>query len=242
MTQTPSPTSGGGAGQWNVLIVEDEPITAAAHADFAERIPGFHTAGSATTGQEALRLLDELTATGTTVDLVLLDMNLPDLHGLDVARRIRGRGYTMDIIAITAVRDLTLVRAAVSAGITQYLVKPFTFGAFRNKLESFRQFHTTLGEGIAASQDSIDDAFAALRPAASAPLPKGLIPETLAQITAHLESTGSAQSATEVAESLSMSRVTARRYLEHLAAAERAVRQPRHGTRGRPEYEYRWNG
>nr|WP_231366126.1 response regulator [Zhihengliuella flava] len=225
---------------WNVLIVDDEPITAAAHADFAERISGFRALARVGTGQEALRYLERCHAAGTTVDLVLLDMNLPDLHGLDVARRMRGRGYTMDIIAITAVRDLALVRAAVSAGITQYLIKPFTFAAFRTKLESFREFQSTLGEGTAANQDSIDDAFAALRPATSAPLPKGLIPETLRHVSAHLENSVRAQSATEVAAALSMSRVTARRYLEHLAVADRAARQPRHGSRGRPEYEYRW--
>lgn len=228
---------------WNVLIVDDEPITAAAHVDFVGRVEGFRAVGRAGSGREALNRLDDLRAAGERVDLILLDMNLPDLHGLDVARRIRGRGYTVDIIAITAVRDLAVVRTAVSAGITQYLIKPFSFASFRAKLDGFRQFHSTLGPahpGSSATQDSIDNAFAALRPQTAVPLPKGLIPETLTQVTGHLEAARGPRSATEVAEALNMSRVTARRYLEHLAAAERAARQPRHGTRGRPEYEYLW--
>ncbi|MCO1338024.1 hypothetical protein BJH93_03815 [Kocuria polaris] len=233
------------AGAWNVVIVDDEPITAAAHADFVGRVEGFRAIGQAGSGREALSLLEELHAAGERVDLVLLDMNLPDLHGLDVARRIRGRGWTVDIIAITAVRDLAVVRTAVSAGVTQYLIKPFSFASFRAKLEGFRQFHSTLGpttSGASATQDSIDNAFAALRPHTAVALPKGLITETLRQISDHLEAASEPLSAAEVAEALSMSRVTARRYLEHLASAQRVTRQPRHGTRGRPEYEYLWNG
>src|SRR5699024_12702912 len=47
-------------------------------------------------------------------------------------------------------------------------------------------------------------------------------------------------SATEVGQRLELSRVTVRRYLEHLVATKQAIKQPRHGTPGRPEYEYRW--
>ncbi|WP_309082004.1 response regulator [Zhihengliuella sp.] len=228
---------------WRVLVIDDEPIMAAAHADFVARVPGFECVAVAGSGQEGLRELDAQSAAGTPVDLVLLDMNLPDLHGLDVARRIRGRGSTVDIIAITAVRDLAVVRTAVSAGITQYLIKPFTFAMFAAKLEGFDRFHSSLTAG-AATQDSIDSAFAALRPQTSAALPKGLIRETLEQIADLLQSDAAAgrgsRSATEVAEALDMSRVTARRYLEHLSASGQAGRRPRHGTRGRPEFEYAW--
>ena len=47
------------------------------------------------------------------------------------------------------------------------------------------------------------------------------------------------RAATELAAALGISRVTARRYLEHLADTGQLLKQPRHGSRGRPEYEYR---
>ena len=75
-----------------VLVVEDEPIAAAAHAAYIERLDGFTLAGSAPDGQSALRLLTDFAAAGNPVELVLLDMNLPDLHGLDIARRMRAAG------------------------------------------------------------------------------------------------------------------------------------------------------
>lgn len=226
---------------FRVLVVDDEIITADAHASFVSRIPGFEVYAIAYTGSEAFAALANATEAGTPIDLVLLDMNLPDLHGLDVARRVRGKGNTVDIIAITAIRDLNVVRTAIATGVTQYLIKPFTFAAFSEKLTNYREFRLNLGTGgSSASQASIDNAFAALRSAGPAPLPKGLIPETLTAIGEALKASTVSLSATEVSEALGLSRVTARRYLEHLAEAQQASKGPRHGTRGRPEYEYRW--
>ncbi|MGP9728089.1 response regulator [Glutamicibacter sp. 363] len=227
-----------------VLVVDDEPETARAHATYVDRVPGFRTGAIAANGHGALQLLAEAHAAGTPYDLVLLDMTLPDLHGIDVARRMRGRGYTLDIIAITAVRDLAVVRSAVATGITQYLIKPFSFAVFAEKLENHRAFIATMqSTGSSTSQASIDTAFSALRTtSASVSLPKGLISQTLEQVRTHLAaSPARAFSATELGEELGLSRVTARRYLEHLAMANSAVKQPRHGTRGRPEFEYRHN-
>ncbi|GAA1409893.1 transcriptional regulatory protein [Glutamicibacter uratoxydans] len=224
-----------------VLVVDDEPGTAAAHAAYVDRVPGFTAAATAESGQQALALLDQAQAAGRGFDLVLLDMTLPDLHGIDVAKRMRGRGLTTDIIAITAVRDLGVVRSAVATGITQYLIKPFTFAVFAEKLENHRRFIAGMqAGGTDTSQAALDHAFSALRSAgASSTLPKGLIPETLNAIGEFLAAhRGQAFSATELAAALGMSRVTARRYLEHLAEGNNAVKQPRHGTRGRPEYEY----
>jgi response regulator of citrate/malate metabolism len=226
-----------------VLVVEDEPIAAAAHAAYLGRLEGFIHVGTANDGASALRLANQLAAAGTPADLVLLDMNLPDLHGLDVARRLRAAGHHPDIVAITAVRELPVVRRAISAGVVQYLIKPFTFAAFAERLEHYRQFRESLaGPDGTASQDSVDEALAALRTPVGTPLPKGLSPDTLEAIRAFVRDRGEAVSATEVTEVVGVSRVTARRYLEHLADAGILTRSARYGTPGRPEKEYRWAG
>jgi response regulator of citrate/malate metabolism len=230
-----------------VLVVEDEPVASAAHAAYVGRIPGFSLAGTAPDGQSALRLLTELAAAGQPVELVLLDMNLPDLHGLDIARRMRAAGILADIIAITAVREVAIVRSAVAIGVVQYLIKPFTYATFADKLGSYRLFRQQLaspaaGAGRAgASQSDVDQAFASLRAPSELPLPKGLSGSTLDSVKEYLKQQPSAVSATEVMAALGMSRVTARRYLEYLADAGAATRAPRYGTPGRPENEYGWN-
>jgi response regulator of citrate/malate metabolism len=229
-----------------VLVVEDEAIASAAHAAYVGRLQGFELAGTAPDGQSALRLLTEFSAAGNPVELVLLDMNLPDLHGLDIARRMRSAGILADIIAITAVRELAIVRSAVAIGVVQYLIKPFTYATFADKLESYRQFRQQLagppgGSGKAgASQTDVDQAFASLRAPSELPLPKGLSVSTLASVQEFMKEQQGAVSATEVMDALGMSRVTARRYLEYLADAGTVSRTARYGTPGRPENEYRW--
>jgi response regulator of citrate/malate metabolism len=230
-----------------VLVVEDEAIASAAHAAYVGRLEGFELAGTAPDGQSALRLLSEFVAAGEPVELVLLDMNLPDLHGLDIARRMRSAGILADIIAITAVRELAIVRSAVAIGVVQYLIKPFTFATFSDKLENYRQFRQQLGGAsggsgkAGASQSEVDRAFASLRTPSELPLPKGLSTSTLASVQDFLRDRPDAVSATEVMDALGMSRVTARRYLEYLADAGTVSRTARYGTPGRPENEYRWN-
>lgn len=229
-----------------VLVVEDEPVASAAHAAYVGRMAGFILAGTAPDGQSALRLLGELAAAGEPVELVLLDMNLPDLHGLDIARRMRAAGILADIIAITAVREVAIVRSAVAIGVVQYLIKPFTFATFEDKLSSYRLFRQQLaspesGAGrTGASQSEVDQAFASLRAPSEMPLPKGLSVSTLDSVRDYLKQHSGSVSATEVMAALGMSRVTARRYLEYLADAGIASRAPRYGTPGRPENEYGW--
>ncbi|MCC3299216.1 response regulator [Arthrobacter caoxuetaonis] len=221
-----------------VLVVEDESVVAEAHAEYVRRTEGFALAGTAHTAAQAMGFL---TSPRAGVDLVLLDMNLPDLHGLDLLRRIRGAGIPADVIAITAVRDLAVVRGAMSAGIVQYLIKPFTYSAFAAKLASYREYHANLsGQGSSATQSEVDRALAALRPAVPAALPKGLSPETLRTVSELLKDASNPMSASEVSAALKMSRITVRRYLEHLTAQRAVVRSPRYGSPGRPELEYAW--
>jgi response regulator of citrate/malate metabolism len=232
-----------------VLVIEDDPIAADAHAEYIRRLEGFELAGVARSGTEAVAFLfpaggrsgSRSPGGGPGIDLILLDMNLPDAHGLDLLRRVRGMGLPTDVIAITAVRDLQVVRSAISAGIVQYLIKPFTYSAFHEKLGAYREFRQNLtAQASSTTQSEVDQAFAALRPASQGSLPKGLSDETLRAITALLKSLGTPTSATEVADTLALSRVTARRYLEYLADQQSVSRSARYGTRGRPEYEYSW--
>lgn len=231
-----------------VLVVDDEPIMAEAHALYVQRLVGFELAGTVHDGQSALRFLAEHPG---GVDVLLLDMNLPDLHGLDVSRRLRSAGYSVDIVAITAVRDVAVVRGAISAGIVQYLIKPFSFASFAEKLGNYRSFREQLTAASSTAepdrrpelgQHHVDQALASLRaPAATAlTLPKGLAPDTLAAVVGLLQRAPGSVSAQEITATLGISRVTARRYLEHLAERGSVRRTPRYGTPGRPENEYSW--
>ena len=244
MTATPDAPRGagaqpsGGIGSIGVLVVEDEQVAAEAHAAFVRRVPGFHLVGVARSSVEALRLLRR----HPDVELLLLDMNLPDGHGLELLQRLRLDGHLCDAIAVTSARDLEVVKRAVAVGVVLYLLKPFTFAGLRAKLEQYAAYREQLQAAPSGVvQDEVDQLIGTLRSSGSqAGLPKGMSGETLRLVTDRLRDADAPQSALEVAEAVGTSRVTARRYLEHLADSGLAERRSRYGRSGRPEVEYAW--
>ncbi|NYD42149.1 response regulator [Nocardioides panaciterrulae] len=221
-----------------VLVVEDEALAAEAHATYTARVEGFEVAGVVRSAAEAMRFL----AADRRVDLILLDMHLPDGHGLGLLQRLRAAGHLCDVIAVTSARDADVVRHAVAQGVVLYLLKPFTFAGFRSKLEQYAGYREQLAAAPAeVVQDEVDRLFGSLRGAApGSELPKGMSVETLRGVTDALREAGAGRSASEVAELVGTSRVTARRYLEHLADTGLAARRQRYGGSGRPEVEYLW--
>ncbi|MFB3978872.1 response regulator [Microbacterium proteolyticum] len=220
-----------------VLVVDDDALALELHTAYVGRVPGFEVIGQAAGARAALTAIAD---PDRPVDLVLLDMTMPDGGGLDVARRARAMGAGVDIIAVTAVRDAATVRAAVSTGVVQYLIKPFTFAAFRERLEAYRAYVEGLDRAAGeATQSEVDALLGTLR-SVSPTLPKGLSDETLQAVAERVRVSPGAVSSTEVGEREGMSRVTARRYLEHLADAGRVRREPRYGGPGRPEITYAW--
>ncbi|MEU1548180.1 MULTISPECIES: response regulator [Nocardia] len=226
-----------------VLIVEDEPLIAEAHRAYVERIAGFTPVGVVHTGREAMRAAADAAAEGTPIDLVLMDIGLPDASGLDVAAALTGLAPRPDVIAITSARDLAMVRTAVSHGVVLYLLKPFTFAAFRDKLERYREFRTALPAGESAiSQHDIDRALSALRtPDQRAATPKGVAPQTLDEISRTVRAAeAEGVTAADTATSIGVSRITAWRYLEKLADDGLVVRRSDYGRAGRPKTRYVW--
>jgi response regulator of citrate/malate metabolism len=118
------------------------------------------------------------------------------------------------------------------------VLKPFTFATLRDRLIRYAEFRAAAGE--ASGQDDVDRALAALRAPGPAALPKGLSAPTMERVTVTLREHAAGLTAAKVAEAVGISRITARRYLEHLVEAGLAVRAPQYGTVGRPELRYRW--
>ncbi|WP_052668684.1 response regulator [Nitriliruptor alkaliphilus] len=218
-----------------VLVVEDEPVVARAHRTFVERTEGFTVVGSAGTGAEALAVLK-----AQEVDVVLLDLGLPDIPGLELCQTIRRAGLPVDVIAVTSARDVEVVRAAVALGIVQYVVKPFTAAMLREKLERYRDYHRSVAERSGpVAQHEVDAMLTTLHRSPQVALPKGLTETTMQQVIDALRDDESGATATDVGTRIGVSRVTARRYLEHLVQIGMAERTARYGGPGRPEHHYR---
>lgn len=216
------------------LVVDDDFRVANLHAEYVTRVPGFEVAGKAQSGIEALEQVDRVHP-----DLMLLDFYLPDLSGLEVLQRLRDEPYpSIDVIAVTAARDVGSLQSAMRGGVVHYLIKPFRFAALEEKLTSYAAARARLARMNSADQGEIDRVFAALRSSRRTELPKGLSDATLELIIQTLDRSASGLTAAAVADAAGLSRVTARRYLDYLCQLSMAGVTMRYGGPGRPEHSY----
>ena len=214
-----------------VLVVDDDFMVASIHAELIDTVDGFRVAGTAVTGQQAVDMVESLTP-----DLLLLDVHLPDMNGIEVLRRLRARGDDVDAIVVTAERDAEFVKAALRGGATQYLIKPFDLDELTARVRSYAM--ARLGSGK-TDQQTVDAAFSATPapPAHRATmLPKGLSNESLELVRSAMAD-GTELSATTCAEATGMARATVRRYLEYLVEIREADIRLKYGG-GRPERLY----
>lgn len=221
-----------------VLVVDDDFRVSRIHCGFVDNIPGFHVVGTANTGQQALDATRELRP-----DLLLLDLYLPDIFGLDVVAQLRAAGHDCDVLVITAAKEADTVRGAVRHGVVNYLLKPFGFDDLRQRLEQYAAQRTGMYAAEVQNQADIDRVLTrAPTRNATAALPKGLSAETAELVENALRAAPETLSAAECADQVGISRVSARRYLEHLHETAKAKVTLRYATSGRPERRYRWSG
>jgi len=219
------------------LVVDDDFRVASIHAAYVEKVPGFVVVGQAHSAEALVSSIGPLQP-----DLVLLDLYLPDHHGLDVLKRLRQPGQPtsgLDVIVITAASDPTSVRSAMQCGAIHYLLKPFGFPALQDKLVAYREMRRQLHLLRQADQSSVDRLYATLSGGPGSSTGKAHSRRTLDAIEELLGQSVGELSASDVAASLGVSRATAQRYLTQLEASGRVTMTLRYGTAGRPEHRYR---
>jgi len=225
-----------------VLVVDDDFMVAKVHAGFVGRVPAFAVVGVAHTGADALAAVGRLRP-----DLVLLDIYLPDMTGIEVLRRLRETEPDVDVLVITAAREVDTVRTALRGGVVNYLLKPFDQDALRARLEQYAATRLSLTAAPTLGQTDLDRLFGARAGRSSGgpreePVPKGLSPESAELVRRLLREADGDLSASECAERSGLSRVSARRYLEHFIEIGQAEVRLRYGVAGRPQRRYAWRG
>jgi response regulator of citrate/malate metabolism len=222
-----------------VLVVDDDFMVARIHVGFVERVDGFEVVGVAHSGAEAADAVATLRP-----DLLLLDLYLPDRFGLDLLADLRTLPQPCDAIVITAAKEGDAVRAAVRLGVADYVLKPFGFADLEERLQRYAERRRLLDGTQVHGQDDVDRVFVRAAGAAGAmvALPKGMSAETALLAQDALRAAEGTLSASEVADVVGISRVSARRYLEHFVTTGSADVRLRYGSTGRPERRYRWVG
>lgn len=101
-----------------VVLADDHPVVRAGIRNLLEKVVDIEVVGEASTGQEALKMVDEVHP-----DVLLLDMELPDIKGTEVAQKMQASGSPVKILALSAYDDGVYIRELLELGASGYLIK-----------------------------------------------------------------------------------------------------------------------
>lgn len=230
--------------QYGILVVEDDFRIADIHRAFIEQSEGFYVVGMARNGSEAKAIMAEHSA---NIQLILLDAYLPDVEGLELLWAIRRDYVHVDIVMVTAAREVDTISEALRGGVFDYLIKPIEAERMTQMLTRFKREREALANRNEMNQDELDHVLARLRPDEAQKqkanvLPKGIDRLTLKRVIEALDEAPDALTAMQMARIMGASRSTARRYLEFLVAEQSVSAELGYGDVGRPERRYRLLG
>ncbi|MBP6887846.1 MAG: response regulator [Oscillospiraceae bacterium] len=221
------------------MIVEDDPMVAEIDRNYVEHNAKLSVAGVFSGGGEAFEFLRT-----HSVDLILLDYNMPSMTGAEFLSELRRSGGLQDVIMVTAVKDSRMVAALFCFGLVDYLIKPFDYARFQDALTKYIARKEALDSYETLTQASIDSFFVAGIPEATSQyIDKGIQPATLEMICSFLrKQKGATLSIEEISTEIPLSRVTLRRYMNYLVNGNSVESGMDYGTGGRPCTMYTYVG
>ena len=227
--------------EYKVLIVEDDPMVAMINEQYVCKNPQFVVAASCRNGQEAIEFL-----TTNNVDLIVLDVFMPYMDGIETLKKIREKKIAAEVIMVTAANDSATIEETMHLGVIDYLIKPFAFERFQVALEKFVAHRTILKQNSILDQSCIDNMISNATETAltkstdvdQQELPKGIQKKTLILIEEYLEQNTGWHTVGMIAEKLGISIVTARHYMNYLEEKGVITAEINYGTGGRPSVLY----
>lgn len=223
---------------YRVLILEDDPMVAAIDRQYVESDRRFQVVQVCKSGGQALEYLQE-----QEVDLIVLDYYTPEMNGQEFLDRLHTMGRAPAVVMVTSASDTDIVCALLSRGVLDYLVKPFEFTRFRQAMDKFLQRQKLLSNAGGMDQRAIDQLLQAQEEEGPPQLNKGLNGATLRLIREFLSgSQEKALTSEEIAEQVHLSRITIRRYVNHMVETGELVSSIDYQTGGRPSIRYRYAG
>ena len=220
----------------NVLIIEDDPMVAKFNAIYLESIRGYSLAGIAGNAEEGWIFYQS-----NKVDLILLDVYMGGKTGLELLRDFRRATNPVDVIIITAANDKESVQTALRYGAVDYLIKPFSFERFQEALLQYAQKHQVMKDNENVSQEEIDTfLLKSEKPKSTVlELPKGLTVRTFTTIVKQIiKRQRGAFSAADLAEETGISRVSVRKYINHLVEKDMLTVDIVYQETGRPLHRF----
>lgn len=101
-----------------VILADDNPLIRASIRNILNKAPGIEVVGEASNGYEALHLVKALAP-----DVLLLDMEMPGLKGVEVAQQLQRAGSAINILALSTYDDKEYILGLLACGASGYLIK-----------------------------------------------------------------------------------------------------------------------
>lgn len=223
---------------YKVLIVEDDPMVAMINEQYVKQNKNFTVSSICRNGDEALSFLDD-----NAVDLIVLDVFMPVMDGVETLKTIRERKVSSEVIMVTAANDTQTLERTMHLGVLDYLIKPFTMERFSIALEKFMSQSKTLKENTILDQKSIDLLMSSKQESKQflreAEYPKGINRKTLSTIMNFFDENTGWQTVDMIADKLKISIVTIRHYMNYLVEKRIVMEDINYETGGRPSMLYR---
>ncbi len=215
--------------------MEDELLLAEMHSEYIKAYPACDKVWLAGNLAEARKMVEYMKP-----DLILLDNYLPDGKGIDLVHELIQERNNADIVFTTAASDMDTVSEAIRLGVFDYLVKPIAYERLGQTLDRYIQRKSVLQDSSKTNQSKIDDMFNTYaRGESKEELPTGIDIITLEKILALFTEPDVQFTAESIAETIKLSRTTARRYLEYCLAKDKIEAEIEYGKVGRPQRIYR---
>ncbi|MGM0885749.1 MAG: response regulator [Bacillota bacterium] len=227
-------------GPITVVIVEDDENAVNIYKQFTNQLDQFTVIATASTGKQALNILH-----AAQPDLILLDIFLPDMNGIDLLREIRREYRGIDVILITAANDTETVSEAIRGGAFGYLIKPIIIDKLLATLNQYDMTRRQLHNSDLVNQDKVDTLFRTISNSNTAndvqmnSLPKGIDKHTLKMVRSKIQKVNGSLNADELGQLAGISYSTMRRYLEYLVSCNEMEVEVLYGSVGRPERKYK---
>jgi two-component system, CitB family, response regulator CitT len=217
------------------VIAEDDFRIAQVQEQFLQKVPGVKLIGKALNAKETMEILGDY-----EVDLLLLDIYMPDELGTDLLLKIRENYPMIDIIMVTAATEKAMLEKAIRFGVSNYLLKPVTMEKFIEAIEAYKKKKKLLSHRDEVDQTLIDRYFGSSNQLTinQKDLPSGVDRHTLKKVREVMEELEGGISIEEMGEKMGASRTTARRYLEYLVSINVCTAKHEYGIVGRPERKY----
>jgi response regulator of citrate/malate metabolism len=216
-----------------ILIVEDDPMVAHIHKHYLNELKNFEIIKVIDNGLDAFEYIK---INEKEIDLVILDVHMPKLTGLEMLKLLREEGSDVSVIPITAINDNKTISEFLNLGIVDYLVKPFSQDRFNQAVLKCELKYKMFETNNQLSQHQLDQMF---QVSSNADLPKGLQEKTMNHIINSLKQfKGKMVDVEEISEVTNLSKVSLRKYLDYLADNSSIEKRIDYGTVGRPKYKY----